>query len=86
MMFLPLPPLLLCTGCPAAGTAPKASADTAEDSLATDVARPRTDSVACEDGCTEYTCYFTEGQLDKETLRHVGALLSGELFTANLEG
>lgn len=73
-LFLPLLPGLLCTGCPAAGTAPEAVASAADRPATTDD-RPVTDSIVCGESCTEYTCYFTGDRLDKEALRNIRTLI-----------
>lgn len=73
-MLLPWLSILLCTGCPAAGTAPEATANAAGHPAIT-VDRPRTDSIVCGEGCTEYTCYFAGDRLDKEALGHIALLL-----------
>lgn len=73
-VFLPLLSGLLCTGCPAAGTAPEAAASAADRPATTDD-RPVTDSIVCGESCTEYTCYFTSDRLDKEALRNIRTLI-----------
>lgn len=82
--FLLLLPVMLCTGCPAKHAAPDAAATAvsavAGRPLPTDET-PRTDSIVCEDGCTEYTCYFTEDRLDRNALQNIRTVLFGYSWT-----
>lgn len=75
--FLPLLSILLCTGCPAAVTAPETAAGAAERPAATDDG-PVADSIVCGESCTEYTCYFTGDRLGKEALANIKTLLFNE--------
>lgn len=45
---------------------------------------PRLDSIVCAEGCTGYTCYFTEGTRNKKALENIQALIFGG-FTVDID-